>query len=70
MCKNTKKLSTMNSNTSNTLPKQPNSLKVQKTSKILVVDDEKFNCEIIDGFLMILGFQRRKEQVVFSYNGE
>ena len=23
--------------------------------KILIVDDEKFNCDIIDGFLMILG---------------
>jgi hypothetical protein len=24
--------------------------------KILIVDDEKFNCDIIEGFLMILGF--------------
>jgi hypothetical protein len=27
--------------------------------KILIVDDEKFNCDIIDGFLMILGIQNR-----------
>ena len=26
---------------------------------ILVVDDEKFNCDIIEGFLMILGFDNR-----------
>jgi PleD family two-component response regulator len=25
--------------------------------KILVVDDEKFNCDIIEGFLMILGYE-------------
>lgn len=30
--------------------------KVVNTGKILVVDDEKFNCDIIEGFLMILGF--------------
>jgi len=24
--------------------------------KILIVDDEKFNCDIIDGFLMVLNF--------------
>jgi len=35
--------------------------------KILIVDDDKFNCDIIDGFLMILGFQGSK---VFAYNGE
>jgi CheY-like chemotaxis protein len=39
-------------------------------SKILVVDDEKFNCDIIDGFLMILGFKNRHQMTVFSYNGE
>lgn len=27
---------------------------------ILVVDDEKFNCDIIEGFLMILGFENRQ----------
>jgi hypothetical protein len=30
--------------------------KVLNSGKILVVDDEKFNCDIIEGFLMILGF--------------
>ncbi len=38
--------------------------------KILVVDDEKFNCDIIYGFLMILGVIARKELTFFSYNGE
>ena len=38
--------------------------------KILIVDDEKFNCDIIDGFLMILGFQNRQELTEFAYNGE
>jgi len=56
MCQNSKKLTSMNSKSSNILRKQPSLLKVHKTGKILVVDDEKFNCEIIDGFLMILGF--------------
>lgn len=27
--------------------------------KILIVDDEKFNCDIIYGFLMILGVKNR-----------
>jgi len=27
--------------------------------KILIVDDEKFNCEIIDGFLMVLGIKNK-----------
>ena len=30
--------------------------KAKFVGKILVVDDEKFNCDIIEGFLMILGF--------------
>jgi len=30
--------------------------KLVNAGKILVVDDEKFNCDIIEGFLMILGF--------------
>ena len=45
-------------------------MKAKKTGKILVVDDENFNCEIIDGFFMILGFQKRHEQAVYAYNGE
>ena len=35
-----------------------------------MVDDEKFNCDIIYGFLMILGFVNRKERTKFVYNGE
>jgi CheY-like chemotaxis protein len=38
--------------------------------KILVVDDEKFNCDIIEGFLMILGYQGGDSGIVFAYNGE
>lgn len=38
--------------------------------KILVVDDEKYNCDVIMGFMMILGIQNRKELVEFAYNGE
>jgi CheY-like chemotaxis protein len=36
----------------------------------LIVDDEKFNCDIIFGFLMILGVKNRKERTDFAYNGE
>lgn len=38
--------------------------------KILIVDDEKFNCDIISGFLMILGVQNRDALTEFAYNGE
>jgi CheY-like chemotaxis protein len=37
---------------------------------ILIVDDEKFNCDIIYGFLMILGVPNRKEICEFAYNGQ
>ena len=40
------------------------------SGKILIVDDEKFNCDIIDGFLMILGFPNREEFREFAFNGE
>jgi len=40
------------------------------SGKILIVDDERFNCDIIYGFLMILGFPNRKENTHFAYNGE
>jgi CheY-like chemotaxis protein len=40
------------------------------TGKILIVDDEKFNCEIIDGFLMLLNFQNKNKLREFAYNGE
>ena len=38
--------------------------------KILIVDDEKFNCDIIFGFLMVLGFKNREKRTCFAYNGE
>jgi hypothetical protein len=37
---------------------------------ILICDDEKFNCDIIYGFLMILGVPNRKEICEFAYNGQ
>ena len=39
-------------------------------AKILVVDDEQFNCDIVYGFLLILGFTNRIERTQFAYNGE
>ena len=41
-----------------------------KIGKILVVDDEKFNIDIIYSFLMLLGIVNRKELTSFAYNGE
>ena len=38
--------------------------------KILIVDDEKFNCDIIYGFLMIMGVKKRSEIAEFALNGE
>lgn len=38
--------------------------------KILIVDDEKFNCDIIEGFMMILGFEHRESLLEYAYNGE
>ena len=38
--------------------------------KILIVDDEKFNCDIIYGFLMILGVKNRELIADFAHNGE
>ena len=54
---------------SSNLP-EPSKLKNSDCGKILVVDDEKFNCDIVYGFLMILGFKERKERTTFAYNGE
>ena len=36
----------------------------------MIVDDEKFNCDIIYGFMMILGVKNRSELAEFVYNGE
>jgi CheY-like chemotaxis protein len=38
--------------------------------QILIVDDEKFNCDIIEGFLMILGVPNQQEITDYVYNGE
>ena len=38
--------------------------------KILICDDENFNCDIIFGFMLILGISNRKELCEFAYNGE
>jgi hypothetical protein len=46
---------------SSNLP-DPSKRKSNDNAKILVVDDEKFNCDIVYGFLMILGFKERKER--------
>ena len=43
---------------------------ISNKRKILIVDDEKFNCDIIYGFLMILGIKNRSEIAEFAYNGE
>ena len=52
-------------------PKFPSApTKLLNVGKIMVVDDEKFNCDIIDGFLMILGFTQRSSMVEFAHNGE
>ena len=48
------------------LPRQA----LSKKGKILVCDDEKFNCDIIYGFLLILGISNRKDICEFAYNGE
>jgi len=56
------------------LPQQEyiNQMKMQigGVGKILIVDDEKFNCDIIYGFLMILGLKNRQDKTHFAYNGE
>ena len=38
--------------------------------KILIVDDERFNCDIIEGFLMVLGMKHSTSRVEACYNGE
>ena len=36
----------------------------------MIVDDEKFNSDVIYGFLMILGVKNRQEIAEFAFNGE
>ena len=38
--------------------------------KILIVDDEALNFEIIKGYLMVLGFQNSDEKVDYVNNGK
>jgi hypothetical protein len=38
--------------------------------KILVVDDEKTNCDIVNGFMLILGVKNRESVLEYSYDGE
>ena len=45
-------------------------VKAYNQGKILVVDDEKFNCDIVYGFLMIFGVRNRSKITEFAYNGE
>jgi CheY-like chemotaxis protein len=44
--------------------------KDQDTGKILIVDDERFNCDIIEGFLMVLGMNNYIQRIEACYNGE
>lgn len=39
-------------------------------NSILIVDDEKFNCDIVDSFLGVLGFKSQEDRVDHAYNGE
>ena len=52
------------------ISKSANSLGFKSQGKILVCDDEKFNQNIIFGFLMILGVHNRSELCEFVENGE
>ena len=41
-----------------------------KKPKILIVDDEKFNCDILMSFLMILGVKNRNNVAELAHNGQ
>ena len=56
-------------NTSKSFPKMDRNTNLNRAT-ILICDDEKFNCDIIYGFLMILGVPNRKEVCEFAYNGQ
>ena len=38
--------------------------------KILIVDDEKFNCNAVKGFLMTLGMKDAKKRSKFCHDGD
>lgn len=42
---------------------------LESQNQILVIDDQITNNEIIDGFLMILGFSDRNDNTVFVHDG-
>ena len=42
---------------------------MKQRGKILVIDDQITNREIIDGFLMILGFKNRSNNFIFVQDG-
>ena len=60
----------MNSEFKNSFMNNDKNMQYNSPGKILIVDDEKFNCDIIDGFLMILGILNRHEICTFAYNGD
>ena len=43
---------------------------LSKTGYILVVDDEKYNCDVIYGLMGVLNVDKRKEITEFCYNGQ
>ena len=38
-------------------------------SKILIVDDEKFNCKVVQAYLMTLGIKEAKKKVKAVFDG-
>ena len=51
------------------LETQCNDTTIAQSAKILIVDDEKTNCDVIFSFLFILGVPNRKAITDFAYNG-
>lgn len=45
-------------------------IKGQNKGKILIVDDERFNCDTVMGLMMLLGVTNRYLLTKFVYNGE
>ena len=35
----------------------------------MIVDDQKFNCDIIEGFLMVLELENYADRITFANNG-
>lgn len=52
-------------------PKEgPGLIHSKPESKILIVDDEKFNCDIVEGFLQVLGMNNVKKRAEQCYDGD